>query len=508
MTPSRVAGRVLVVLAGIVASPAAAQVTVTHLLEAQAGAVPFAASLGLPRNPVGVYGQLDAVAEWAGSRAGVRFEAFDHTPQTDDYRSFTQRWAEWQSDRVRVRVGDFYAILGRGLTLRAFELPGVVLDDPGSDLRRAFSHELDGVHVEAGGGPVRLVALSGSPGTGSVHGGEIALGPLWASRIGATYLRSASADGSRQTEIGSGFVELDPLGAAGVAGVALPLYAEYAQGGQTFQEWWEIARGDRPAHALYASAAALWGRFTLTAEWKDYRRFRLGLNDPPSLVREHAFALPNRATHVMNAESESGTQFEGSWSVPRWGAVTLNHSRAAGTPGIEHLRFEENYAEIHVAASRWPWLEATLFGDRAFDRFERIESRTIWGAASTVRSGPVWSLALELQRLDAERAGPIGPREGWTDWYASAELARASWGTAGVVWQRTTDPAEEDPALFDERVDPRSYLGVVVAAAIGTSHRVQLFAGERRGGPACTAGTCYEVEAFKGAELRVLSRWP
>lgn len=488
-------------------APARAQVSLTNVLEAQAGNIPFAGYFGYPTNAANVYEQLNLTAAFGEARAGARFEALDNTQQLETYRTFTQRWAEWEADRVRIRVGDFYGILGRGLVQRAFELPGVVIDDPGTERRRAFSNELDGVHVEAGAGPVEAILLAGTPGTGSVFGGQLAVGPLRSARVGATYLRTTNGDGSIQRENGSGFLELDPLAAAGATAVALPLYLEYAQHGQTFGDWWELGTGDPRPHALYASSGLLWGPLAVTAEWKDYRDFRLGLNDPPSLVREHAFVLPNRSTHVLNAVSEYGSQLEGSWSFPGWGSVTANHTRAAGTPGIEHLRFEENYAELHLAASRWPWVEATVFGDRAFDRFVRIDSRTIWGAAGTVRWCGPWSATLDLQRLDAERANVFGPREGFTDWYASAELARAAWGSAAVVWQRSTDPIEEDPEKFGGGVDPRTFFAFVAVAEIGASHRVQLFAGERRGGPACTAGTCYEVEPFQGAELRVVSRY-
>jgi len=34
-----------------------------------------------------------------------------------------------------------------------------------------------------------------------------------------------------------------------------------------------------------------------------------------------------------------------------------------------------------------------------------------------------------------------------------------------------------------------------------------LFLGKRRGGLACTAGTCYQVQPFEGVELRLVSRF-
>jgi hypothetical protein len=45
-------------------------------------------------------------------------------------------------------------------------------------------------------------------------------------------------------------------------------------------------------------------------EFKDYQNFELAVNEPPTLVREHSFALLNRSTHVLQPSQERGTQFE------------------------------------------------------------------------------------------------------------------------------------------------------------------------------------------------------
>jgi hypothetical protein len=494
--------------------PAAAQVALSNLLEAQAGQPPFADYFGRPTNRTSVYDQLNLDAEVGGIRAGLRFESHDNSERRETYQTVTQRWAEVSRDGLRVRAGNFYSILGRGLVQRAFELPGVVLDDPGSARRSAFSRDLDGVLVEGAAGPFLARLLSGTPGQGTdtpgegtVAGAEASLGPWRSARAGATYLRATNGVGTRTTELGSGFLEADPLALAGLDQVALPVYVEYAQADRSFGEWWRLRLGDSVPHALYVSTNLLAGPFGLSAEWKDYRDFRLGINDPPSLVREHAFALPNRSTHVLNATSEHGFQIEGSWSLPGWGSATLNHSRSDGTPSGRALRFEETYGELHLAAARWPWLDATAFADRGHDTFGNIARREIWGAAATVRAFGPWSGSLDLERLDAERANLFGPSEGFTDWYASATVGRAGWGSASLVWQRTTDPLEEDPARFDDRIDPRSFLAGVVSATLGQSHTLTLTVGERRGGPACTAGTCYEVQPFEGAELRLTSRY-
>ena len=440
-------------------------------------------------------------------RLGFRYESLDDSRQINTYNRFTQRYADWTSSGLHVRVGDFYTILGRGLVMRAFELPGVVLQNPGSSYRSSFSRELDGVLVDGAWGPASARAFSAQDVSSTQSGAEAAVKPWRGARVGATYARLSSGGGSNTQELGSGFAEWDPFQTFGESRVALPVYAEYAQANRSIGEWWQFTMGDPVPHAFYLGSEFVAGPLALTAEWKDYRDFRLGTNDPPSLVREHSFALPNRATHVLNATSEHGIQLEGSWTVPGWGTVTVNHSRADGTPAGRALHFEESYFETHLAAARWPRIEATLFFDRNHDTFAQIANRAIYGGSVTTRLLGLWSSTVDLERLDAERSSFFGPSIGFTDRYATLQVARSGWGTLAYIWQRTTDPDEEDPALFGGPVDPRVYRAWNASALIGPSHTLQIFVGERRGGPACTAGTCYEVAPFKGAELRLTSRF-
>src|SRR5262249_17723495 len=207
----------------------------------------------------------------------------------------------------------------------------------------------------------------------------------------------------RQDELASGFLDFDPLRLAGVKGAALPLYAEYAQLDRSWEQWWQFTMGDEAPHAFYAASNLLWGPFTLAAEWKDYRRFRLGFNDPPSLVREHGFTLLNRATHVLDAESEHGYQLEAAWSLPRWGALTVNQTRSDGTPVNRELRFEETYWELRAAPGPGARFDATLYIDHALDEFDFVSDRDTYGGSGTVRVLTRYSATLELARQDATR---------------------------------------------------------------------------------------------------------
>jgi hypothetical protein len=341
---------------------------------------------------------------------------------------------------------------------------------------------------------------------GLLSGGQLEARLPLASRAGATFVRYNLE--STQREMSSGFVELDPLALAGAAGAALPIYAEYAVRDGSASDWLDFATGDGRPHALYTSANLLWGPFAMSAEWKDYAGFRTTFNDPPSLVREHAWALLNRGTHVLDAELEEGYQVEASWTGRSWGTVTANASRSDGAFAARSARFEERYLELHVTPPMLAALDVTLFVDGGRDDWSSVAERTIAGGGATWRLGARDAVALDLQAGDSRREFLFADPVEFRDTYTSVTLSRAGLASMALVWERSTDPDQESPDDFaSPGVQPRHFVAAVLQARLSPRHEATLFVGERRGGRACTAGTCYDVAPFEGAELRLLSRF-
>lgn len=499
---------------------ATGQIAVSNILEVQNGNTPFVT----PEDRVDVYDQLNVDYATGDVRLGVRFETNRNSEDALTYDALTQRYAEWSDAHVRVRVGNVYAILGRGLVHRSFELTGVVRDQPGFRARYGFSRDVDGVLVEGARGILRATAIAGtpnggefSPGTeeafgleryrGQLAGGQIRLDPVSEVGVGAAYARF-SPNGDVQRHTSSVFVEADPVGTWSDHELLVPVYVEYAADDVTFGEFFDLDTGpDRP-HALYASANVLWRRLALSAEWKDYVNFQKGTNDPPSLVREHAFALLNRNTHVLEASDETGFQLEGTATWPGKGTLVANLSRSDGAQAGRPVRFEERYLEIAATPARLPALEATVFLADGKDEFVAVAERHVVGVGGSVRVTPRWSVAADVERQRATRRFVSGLTERWTDLYASLSVSVANVGSASVVWEHTNDPVEEDPADFaSPGVEARDFIGVALSGSLSARHEVRVFAGERRGGIACTAGTCYEVPAFTGIEARLTSRF-
>jgi hypothetical protein len=509
----------LIIAAIAVAAPAHAQLAVNNLLDFQAGNAPDTP----PSNRTSTYDQFNAQFGIDHVRLGARFEANRNNSDVLTYGLFTQRWAELVEPHVKVRAGNCYTILGRGLLQRAFELPGVVLDQPGFDSRYGFSRDVDGALVEGDWGPFAVRGLEGRPNSGETspsveqaymiprYSGELlggqALATVWrGARLGAAYTRF-DADANTSHEYASVSADLDPMQLLGFGRVSLPLYVEAAHQSPSFSNLFDFPSGDadRSPRALYMGSNLLAGPFALSAEWKDYTRFRLGYNDPPSLVREQSFVLLNRTTHVLDADDERGYQLEASYRYAPLGVVTVNQSRSDGllSPSLPPKRYSELYGELHLTPRATPAFEATLFADGGQDQFVGIEKRNGAGGRTTVRLPKRLSVTLDLEYLAEER-----PPDTFHDEYASFAVQHAVWGSLALIVQRTTDPAEEKPAdIPTPGIQPRDYLSAVLSVPISEANTATLFAGQRRQGLACTAGTCYQVAAFEGVEFWLTTRF-
>jgi hypothetical protein len=507
------------------APPTRAQPTADLLLLPQYGGRLYET----PRDQSRLYTRLDLGWTQSGFTLGGRFEG-EHTSDNDPlggrlahYDEVTQRWAAWSDERLHVRVGHFHTILGHGLLHRSFELPGVVYEAPGDRTRYAASRDVDGALLEWRAGPFAWRSLSGkfndatvSPASeaqgvaryGSVlTGGQAEFRLPWNGRVGAAAIRE-SPGASRRRTFASAFAGVDPLAAWAGRGWSLPVTVESAREGGHVGDWAPFSGDASTTHALYGSAALLWRGWSLAAEWKDYDHLRLGYNDPPPLVREHAWALLNRNTHLLNAESEEGVQWELTAPLTPWTSLVANWSRSDGAPNAFSFRYEERFAELRVAPPASDAWELRAYADRGFDTQDFISDRHAFGVSLAARGAYGFAGELDVERQRVVRSGAFGPQP-FEDVLVTLGVSRSGWGSAGLTVTRTTDVLDLPFDLFgNPTASSATFVGVTLAADLGSQHRAELFAGRRRGGRACVSGTCYDVPSLDGAEVRWTGRWP
>ncbi len=457
-------------------------------------------------------------------RYGLRAQVYRTSESGQVYEEISQKYVEWRSRNLKVRVGNAYATLGRGLLFRAFELPGVVREVVTfADVKYMDSRDLEGAVVEGRYGPVRFQALSGRPlaygdnppgvdfllrREGTVSGGHFDVDLGRGLRLGSGYLRG---DGFHfigrgdLEEYGSLDVTLDGtrlLPSLADAGWFFNLYAEYAG-----KRWTPLldpfSTADRNPHALYTSAELAYDRWSLTYETKDYRDFLLPYNDAPNLVPELAPSLINRRSHFLVANDERGQAIGlqgamlGDWNV--------HYERADARNGEDPnlMRYRLNFLEVSS-----PPLEdtrGTIFVAEGRDDLETLSGQKTVGLSleRSLVDGYSATATIEYQQIERpnDETSP-------NDVLVSATVSRAGLGSASLVWEQSNDlQVADDPLTLDIETSSRRWLGVIVQGSLDRNHEVAFFAGKRRGGTACTSGTCYLVPDFSGVEVRLTSRF-
>ena len=491
------------------------QISLQALSETRYGELPQGGSESIPT----FYSDLSSEFRWQWLLTGARVEGFNSPDLSLHYEQLSQRYLEASWRWGAARIGNSYGILGRGLLLRSFELPAFIHEDPRLRRRHSVIRDFDGVRLSLAPGPVNLLVLGGEPALdplappsddnrprrfGRVAGAQLGIRIPAGIEIGGAYLRLNDGSAERK-DYAARFVNgsLSPaLAALGMNELGLDLYAEYAtrQGGNAF------GKLDRTSpHALFGAAVLSYGSAGLSFEYKDYRDFNLGVNDPPSLVRQSTEVLLNRGTHVLLLEAENGYQVELAVVPARRTRLTINLSAAENDfgPDLPSYEFWQRYISLNYGGDP---LDAKLFADFSNNSIEgdrRFTAGT--GVDRSLPSGLI--LGAELQWQQVHRVVP-----GLIDAYfanATSEARIQGWKNLTMYFrlERSAEPdlrfSAGEPEVTTKIVYwPGGGIGWKPMAQIET----QFFVGKRLGGLFCDHGYCIEVPSYQGAELRFLAR--
>jgi len=260
---------------------------------------------------------------------------------------------------------------------------------------------------------------------------------------------------------------------------------------------------DQSRYGLYGSLGFALGSFGLSLEYKNYHNLFIGsgISDPPTAVREHKYKVLNRSTHVPQLSDESGMQLEAYYSFAGGEHLLFNYTRAFNQLFLDYL-----YTELFMEFSFYPGLKngITLFADYASDPFKfegaRLAGGTVWDYSLVGR----WStrLHLEYQYIEREIVEMTKIHNG----VVILGVSRSPELSLSFIWEVSNDPylTDLDPES-EEKI--RYWPGIEASYKINSANTISLFAGKRRGGPACSSGICYEVLDFEGVELRFKTKF-
>ncbi len=508
-----------------------AQISANNIAEFQIGKSNYN-----PESRNGWYDQFNIHYSSGLFSYGLRFENYTSSDDRDGYSSMSQRFVELRNSALRIRVGNFYNMFGNGISQRSFDLPGVILEDLGSLSRFTPTRDLNGLLLEYTYSSYKLSLIKGTPvestrspsnnfdlftqtdrRSGTVEGGEIKSNLFNFINIGSSYLHIIPDKGA-ENEIYSftanlnsnlfrKLLEIDEL-YIDVEGEISNRDRNIISDGISFST-------DDP-HAIYLAFNIDYKKLSLSTEYKDYVSYNIGVNDPPSLVKEHSYVLLNRDIHVLIPKDERGYQIELSYYHSPLSSVTANLSFARNNIFQYNTDFTERFIELSHQLSNS--VKGTLYFANSKDEFNTISNRITFGGSWDYNlnnnTGTSFDIAIQnverdfefyLERDDDSRSLEISK---YKNLYMSFSIGKSGLFTAGILTERSSDPLDTDKrSTFDIiETDPRWWTSLNLSFELGMKHQVRIFAGNRRGGPACTAGTCYELFPFEGLELTLTSR--
>lgn len=513
---TKIAITVILLLLGWASRQAYGQISASSLMEYQLGNLPDQK----PDNLSTVFTKLDLSYRHNDLTLGVRGEQFQSTDQNRTFRHFAQRYLEYQNGPFKVRVGNFYTTLGRGLILRAFELPNVIFEQRTFRRRYAFFRDLDGLLVEGQWDKFEFTTLWGEPlnnefpplvlnqgrRNGVIEGGQVVLRPLNWLKLGDGYLRFSPYDRAGM-EMNTAFGQLmlgRMLENFGMQRTTLNLYAEHARINSGLNDFFSHAFAE--PHATFFALSFSGPKFGFTAELKEYRDFETGINLPPIGFKEHSYYLLNRSTHELLADNEKGYQLEFSARPIDNLFFVAHRSEAKNDYSFGGFEFADNFIETTIG-----WNNAVtskFFFDKAKDEIKSVQDQITAGTELEWSFANTYGVTLEYQTQRVKRDYGFGAGEKFTNTYTTVSLSKSPIASLALVLERSDDPAEtDDPGTEALEKEPKNWLSVVISYDLKMMHQLSLFAGSRRGGLACVSGSCFEVLPFEGVELRWLARF-
>jgi hypothetical protein len=480
---------------------AAAQLSLGNLAEYQVGNLPF----DRPADLTTFYNQLNLSYHWRDWRAGFKLERFQRPLKDKDYTEFSQRSLRYSRGNFEAAAGNFYEIIGRGLLLRSYEIPGTLLENLGQRVRYGFYRDLDGALLKYQSERLELKLLRGKPLLNTFP-------PSFSADLRRRHLLEAIESKLRLVSswtLGGAYLrdhlegQVQKLGSVSVAGNLphnIQIYSEFAQRLDRLgakNRYFDLS--DRSAHAFYSSFNFTAGPFGMSAEFKDYSKFFLEYNDPPPLVKEHPYAVLNRSTHFIEPNNETGWQMEIFFNTKPGHTAILNWTRTDSRPFENNNRFEEWFAELGLALNELTALKT--FFDISKDQLVLEKDRYAAGLYLERELPRQFGVTLDLEYQTLQKT--FTPAYEVKNYVAALTVSKAPRLSSGIIWERSTDPLQTDnPETLAVERKARHWLGCSLGYQFNNHYLVNLFYGKRRGGPACTSGICYEVLDFEGLEVR------
>lgn len=441
------------------------------------------------------YNRLVTNYKHKGFKASGSLEVFQSPRNGSSYVNLSQLSLRYKQKTFDIRVGNFYETIGRGTLLRSFEIPGAVLEDLSYRSRHYFNRDIQGAIAKFRFQNFETKLIYGKP-LNYVFPPTQHRNQRRADEISAIY----SAFHKKQQTLGFAFMnhknasKITQYFMTTLSGSISPSLTYYTEVSKNISDFDVSDFSNRASFAAYAGLSYTYKSLGLSVEYKNYKNFLIGsgINEPPALVKEHSYSVLNRSTHVLQPANENGYQLEAFYSFPDFSTITLNYTKEINDFNTKTV-FEEYFVEYDFTfASKH---DVKIFADYAKDPFKLEDNRISTGINTVLKATKTHAYTIDYEFQSFERLAETYQNHVMVLGYNPIPKLIGS-----VVAEWSTDSF-----LVEEGT--RFWAGINMRYQVNRKNSLQLFIGERRGGPACNAGVCYEVLDFKGVELRFSSRF-
>ncbi|KPK77050.1 MAG: hypothetical protein AMJ89_03120 [candidate division Zixibacteria bacterium SM23_73] len=412
---------------------------------------------------------------------GLRYEAHQPDDLGKTYQELSYRYFDLSGEFLKLTVGNYYVMFGRGLILRSYENRDLRHDNNLEGIKGTI--DLDGFDLTLlGGTPKGRYERINDP----LHAvdGSIAFFD-WMS-LGGSYLRTNITD--------FGFVRLYG-GNATLTFPHLDLYGEFARKDNPAERFIE-----KDGDGIYLSSNIYYTGFGVSLEYKDYERFDftnrdVTYNNPPSLTKEHLYSLLNRHAYILNLYDERGFQVQTTSTPHEKLSLLANYSYT--TDHKDKMIFSEIYGEAEYDYKDL----ATIKGG-----FSRMENKQVEG--SPYYLAPVFDLTYYLS---GQTSIAFVLEHLWTNKYdgdltyydqiISLGLSHSPIISLTFTHERTTEWKTRDWS------GKKRWFVTTLGLSLGEKHNLSLSIGSRRAGKVCSGGVCTARPALDGWELKLLSQF-
>jgi hypothetical protein len=466
------------------------QINGTNLLEYQYGKIPDDTS-----KFSSLYDRAVVNYSYKRFKAGLTLEQFYTKYNERNYIKPTQYSLQYVSDPLEIKIGSFYETLGRGLLLRSFEIPGAILEDLSYRSRNYFHRDILGFSSKFSQKNFSAKILYGKPLDNlfppsqpeNTRRTDIITALYSDYTIGKQTIGAAVMNNKNN----SSNITYGMVTASGTVSPSLSYYTELAKNLSDFSV---TDFSENSSYALYSGINFSAGNLGISAEYKNYKNFLIGagINEPPALVKEHSYKVLNRSTHVLQPINETGYQLEVFYTFPDFSTLTINNTIAINDLNEKYV-FQEYFAAYDFTIFQKH--DIKLFADFAEDPFKEEMHRISSGVYADWKTVGVSTIKTDYEFQTFIRSGTRVYNHVLSLGYAYKSKISISLITE----------ISNDPFITDKKI--QTWYGTNLKYQINNKNNIQIFAGQRRGGPACNAGVCYEVLDFSGIELRLNSRF-